>query len=117
LERSSSLEEFLSTPNCEDLASILMAQGGLTRLAIVRLKNNGVPVAPLLSRAGLTEVVADPEGRLSVRSQITLLDEAAKALKDDWLGFTLARDFDPGNSGCCTICCPCQDFVAAGVRS
>jgi Arabinose-binding domain of AraC transcription regulator, N-term len=29
-----------------------------------------------------------------VRSQIALLDEAAIALKDDYLGFTLARDFD-----------------------
>jgi hypothetical protein len=43
--------------------------------------------------------VADPESRLSVGSQITLLDEAAKALKDDWLGFTLARDFDPRGLG------------------
>jgi hypothetical protein len=50
----------------------------------------------LLWRAGLTpEVIADPEERLSVRSQVTLLDEAAIALKDDRLGFTLARDFDP----------------------
>jgi AraC-like DNA-binding protein len=89
-----------SAPNCEDLASIPMAQGGLTRLAIARLKSAGVPVAPLLGRAGLTpELVADAEGRLSVRSQIRLLDEAAKALKDDWLGFTLARDFDPREIG------------------
>jgi hypothetical protein len=67
-----------------------MAQGGLSGLAIARLKSAGVPVAPLLSRAGLTaELVSDPEGRLSVRSQVTLLDEAAKALKDDWLGFNV----------------------------
>ena len=32
--------------------------------------------------------------RLTVRSQIALLDEAAIALQDDCLGFTLARDFD-----------------------
>jgi AraC-like DNA-binding protein len=45
---------------------------------------------------GLTpELVADPEERLSVRSQIALLDEAAIALKDDCLGFTLACDHDP----------------------
>jgi hypothetical protein len=29
-----------------------------------------------------------------MRSQIALLDEAAIALKDDCIGFTLARDFD-----------------------
>jgi AraC-like DNA-binding protein len=34
-----------------------------------------------------------------VRSQIALLDEAAIALKDDCLGFTLARDFDPREIG------------------
>ena len=72
-----------------------MAQGGLSRLAIARLKSAGVPVEPLLGRAGLTpEVVADPEKRLIVRSQITLLNEAAIALKDDCIGFTMARDFD-----------------------
>src|SRR5215467_10640764 len=76
----------------EDLDSIPTAQGGLSRLAIARLQSAGVPVAPLLMRVGLTpEVIADPEERLSVRSQITLLDEAATALKDDCLGFTMAR--------------------------
>jgi AraC-like DNA-binding protein len=79
----------------EELASIPTAQGGLSRLAIARLKSAGVPVEPLLRRAGLTpEAIADPEERLSVRSQIALLDEAARAVKDNCLGFTLARDFD-----------------------
>jgi AraC-like DNA-binding protein len=84
----------------QDLAAIPMAQGGLSRLAIARLKSAGVPVAPLLKRVGLTpELIADPEVRLSVRSQITLLDEAAIALKDDCIGFTLARDHDPREIG------------------
>jgi AraC-like DNA-binding protein len=84
----------------QDLASIPTAQGGLSRLAIARLKSAGVPVAPLLKRAGLTpELIADPEQRLSVRSQIALLDEAAKALKDDCIGFTLACDHDPRGTG------------------
>src|SRR3954451_16489545 len=84
----------------QELASIPTAQGGLTRLAIERLESAGMPVAPLLKRAGLTpELIANPEERLSVRSQIALLEEAAIALKDDWLGFTLARDFDPRELG------------------
>ena len=84
----------------QDLASIPMAEGGLSRLAIARLKSAGVPVAPLLKRVGLTpELIAEPEERLSVRSQIALLNEAAIALKDDCLGFTLARDFDPREIG------------------
>jgi hypothetical protein len=66
----------------QGLASIPMAQGGLSRLAIARLKSAGVPAAPLLKRVGLTpEAIADPAERLSVRSQIALLDEAAIALK------------------------------------
>src|SRR5262249_25763797 len=84
----------------QDLASIPMAQGGLSRLAIARLKSAGVEVAPLLSRVGLTpEQISEPEERLSVRSQIAFLDEAAVALKDDCIGFTLARDFDPREIG------------------
>src|SRR5262244_152563 len=84
----------------QDLASIPMAGGGLSRLAIARLKSAGVEVAPLLKRVGLTpEAIAESEERLSVRSQIALLDEAAIALKDDCIGFTLARDFDPRELG------------------
>src|SRR5260221_11714359 len=79
----------------QDLASIPMAGGGLSRLAIARLQSAGVPVVPLLRRVGLTpEVIADSEERLSVRSQVALLDEAAIGLKDDRLVLTLARDFD-----------------------
>src|SRR6516165_10812129 len=84
----------------QDLDSIPMAGGGLSRLAIARLQSAGVPVVPLLKRVGLPpEVIADPEERLSVRSQVALLDEAAIALKDDRLGFTLARDFEPRELG------------------
>ena len=84
----------------QDLDSIPMAQGSLSRLALARLKSPGVPVTHLLRRVGLTpEVIANPEERLSVRSQILLLEQAAIALKDDWLGFTLARDFDPREIG------------------
>jgi AraC-like DNA-binding protein len=83
-----------------ELASIPMAGGGLARLAFARLKSAGVPVAPLLRRVGLTpEMIADAEERLSVRSQIALLDAAATALKDDCIGFTLARDFEPRKIG------------------
>jgi AraC-like DNA-binding protein len=83
-----------------NLASIPTAQGGLSRLTVARLESAGVPVEPLLRRAGLTpEAIADPEERLSVRKQINVLDEAATALKDDYLGFTLACDFDPRELG------------------
>jgi AraC-like DNA-binding protein len=83
-----------------DLASIPIAKGGLARAALARVKSAGLPVAPILKRAGVTpELVAEPERGLSVRSQIALLDEAAIALKDDCIGFTLARDFDTREIG------------------
>ena len=67
---------------------------------MARLKSAGVPITPLLGRLGLrAEVIADPEEQLSVQTQIALLHEAAIALKDDWLGFSLARDFDPRDLG------------------
>src|SRR5262249_47026654 len=96
--RGSNMDNGLNSE--QHLDSIPTASGGLSRLAIARLQSAGVPVAPLLKRVGLTpEVIADPEERLSVRSQVALLDEAAVALKDDCLGFTLARDFDPRELG------------------
>jgi AraC-like DNA-binding protein len=82
------------------LTSLPTARGGLARLAIARVESAGVPVEPLLRRVGLTpELIAEPEERLNVRSQIALLNEAAIALKDDCLGFTLARDHDPREIG------------------
>jgi AraC-like DNA-binding protein len=84
----------------DELAAIPMAGGGLTRLAVERLRSARVPLGPILERSGLTpELIAEPEERLSVRSQIALLHEAANALKDDHLGFTLARDHDPRKIG------------------
>jgi AraC-like DNA-binding protein len=89
-----------SLNSAPDLTSLPTARGGLARLAIARLESAGVPVAPILRRVGLTpELILEPEERLSVRSQIALLDEVATALKDDCIGFTLARDHDPREIG------------------
>jgi AraC-like DNA-binding protein len=100
-----------------DLASIPMAQGGLSRLAIARLKSAGAPVAPLLKRVGLTpELIAEPEERLSVRSQIALLDEAAIALKDDCIGFTLARDFDLREIGLLYYVMACSQTLGEALK-
>jgi AraC-like DNA-binding protein len=99
-EVSMSNRSSLALNSKQGLPSIPMARGGLSRLAIARLKSAGVPVAPLLKRVGLTpDLIAEPEERLSVRCQIALLDEAAIALKDNCLGFTLARDHDPREIG------------------
>ena len=71
------------------------ATGGIARLVCARLREAGVPLGPLLSKAGLTaEQIDDRKARLQVASQIRLLELAAEALHDDELGFHLARDFD-----------------------
>jgi AraC-like DNA-binding protein len=75
--------------------SMPSATGGIARLVAARLRAAGIALAPLLSRAGLTlEQIDDPGVRLSVQSQIKLLELAAEALPDDFLGFHLAQEYD-----------------------
>jgi AraC-like DNA-binding protein len=75
--------------------SMPSATGGIARLVSARLRAAGIPLAPLLSRAGLTvEQIDDPGVRLTVQNQIRLLELAAEALPDDLLGFHLAQDYD-----------------------
>jgi AraC-like DNA-binding protein len=65
--------------------------GGIARLAYAKLLLAGAPVEPLLRKAGLTlEQIRDPTQRLKVRDQIRFLNLAARALKDEFLGFHLA---------------------------
>jgi AraC-like DNA-binding protein len=70
--------------------------GGLaTRLAAGRLREAGIALEPLLKKAGLSAAQIDkPDVPVSVKSQIAFLDLAAKALRDEFLGFRLALDCD-----------------------
>ena len=71
------------------------AGGGLSRLAAVRVRNAGIKLEPLLARAGLTaDQINDPEQRISAGAQIAFLQAAAEQLADDYLGLSLAEDFD-----------------------
>jgi AraC-like DNA-binding protein len=71
------------------------ATGGIARLVCERLRESGIRLAPLLSKAGLTVEQIDNHGaRIKVRNQIKFLELAATASQDDLLGFHLARDFD-----------------------
>ena len=77
------------------IGSMPSASGGVARLACARLRERGIPVLPLLSKAGLSiEQIDDPGVRIKVQSQIKLVQLAADALQDDLLGFHLARDYD-----------------------
>ncbi|GLR88462.1 AraC family transcriptional regulator [Bradyrhizobium iriomotense] len=72
-----------------------MVQGGLSRLAADRVRKAGVRLEPLLSRVGLAlDQIDDSERRIGASNQIAFLEAAAHALKDDFLGFHLAGEFD-----------------------
>jgi AraC-like DNA-binding protein len=69
--------------------------GIMTRQACALVGAAGVDLAPLLAKAGLTAAqIANPDSRFAARSQVTVLQLAADALRDDLLGFHLARDAD-----------------------
>ena len=75
--------------------AIPSASGGIARLVSTRLIEAGIDPAPLLARAGLTvEQIDNRDARLSAQSQIKLLELAADALQDDFIGFHLAQDYD-----------------------
>ena len=63
------------------MGSMPSASGGIARLVYARLLENGIPAAPLLSKAGLSvEQIDDRSVRLRVRSQIRFLQLGADAL-------------------------------------
>ena len=69
--------------------------GVMTRLACIRALQEGVEVAPLLQKAGLTrEQIDDHSARLDVKRQIKFLDVVAAELNDELLGFHLAQKYD-----------------------
>jgi AraC-like DNA-binding protein len=71
------------------------ANGALTRLAFARAETAGLDVDRMLRQAHLTrQQIEDPAVRLRVGDQISFLNLVADALKDDLLGFHLARVAD-----------------------
>ncbi len=79
----------------KQLAGLPTVQGALTRLAANHLRQSGINLKPLLTRVGLTlEQVDDPEQWVNAQSQTALLEVAADALNEDFLGLVLAKEFD-----------------------
>ncbi len=74
--------------------------GFAARLAIVFLRKRNIPVASLLTRAGVSESdVEDRHGRISAMSQGKLLEYAAEMLGDGELGLHLAEVANPREVG------------------
>jgi hypothetical protein len=78
--------------NTKRLGSIPTATGALARLAYTRARRAGIPLKPLLKKAGLTDQQLNDRGaRLAVQQQIAFLNLTANALGDEFLGFHLAQ--------------------------
>ncbi|WP_051382402.1 AraC family transcriptional regulator [Bradyrhizobium sp. Tv2a-2] len=90
----------MSFPRKSPLHAVPSATGALARMACTRLHAAGLPVAPLLEKAGLTAgEVEDPGRRIEVSAQVKFLKLAADALQDDLLGFRLSQSFDLRETG------------------
>jgi AraC-like DNA-binding protein len=69
-------------------------------MACAKLHAAGLPLAPLLEKAGLTtEDVDDASRWIEVSAQVRFLKIAADALQDDLLGFRLSQGFDLREAG------------------
>ena len=76
------------------------ATGSAARQAIAVLRKRNVPIAPLLTRAGILEGEIDnPQGRISALAQGKLLEYAAEALGDNEFGLHLAEQANPREAG------------------
>ena len=76
------------------------ATGFAARQAIAVLRKRNVPVAPLLTRAGIPEGDIDNrQGRISALAQGKLLEYAAEALGDNEFGLHLAEQANPREAG------------------
>jgi AraC-like DNA-binding protein len=76
------------------LAAVPTAAGLATRLAVAELDRCGIDSGPLLASAGLSAVALDRGDRVDVRSQIAFLEFASQRVGDEFLGLTLAGQFD-----------------------
>lgn len=76
------------------LAAVPTATGLAARLAVAHLEQLGINPAPLLSRSGVSKTDLSNHTRISVLSQIEFLGQISHATKDNWIGLTLAQDFD-----------------------
>jgi AraC-like DNA-binding protein len=85
----------LHDPDAQRFGTPPSAAGGIARLAWARAKKAGIELGRLAKKAGLTvQQIEDSDARLGAQSQIRFLALSADALRDEFLGFHLARDFD-----------------------
>lgn len=95
--RSSRALNMTEEPRRELLPS---ATGFAARQAIAVLRKRNFPIAPLLTRAGISEDdIANSQGRISALAQGKLLEHAAEAIGDNEFGLHLAEQVNPREAG------------------
>ena len=67
--------------------------GLAAHLAVAHLERRGLDPGPLLASSGLSQTAVAKRERIKVKSVIDFLERVSRAVKDDWLGLTLAADF------------------------
>jgi AraC-like DNA-binding protein len=94
-----------------------MAEGSLARLASARARAAGIDVAPLMATAGVTrQQIEEEDFELPAEDQIRFVELVADALKDDLLGFHLARDVDLRELGLLYYVLNSSDFLGDALR-
>ena len=76
------------------LAAVPTATGLACRLAVAYLERRGIDPGPLLKQAGIPGTALSESNRVPVVEQIEFLQLVSHAVADDWIGLTLAADFD-----------------------
>jgi AraC-like DNA-binding protein len=76
------------------LIAVPTAAGLASRLAVKHLERRGRDPGTLLKKTGIDRAALSLGSRIPVASQIAFLDLVGRALEDDWIGLTLASDFD-----------------------
>ena len=68
--------------------------GLAVHLAVAHLERRSIDPGPLLASSGLSQAGLASRKRIKVRAAIDFLERVSRAVEDDWLGLTLAADFD-----------------------
>lgn len=68
--------------------------GLAAHLAVALLECRGIDAGSLLARSSLSRAALEGRQRVKVKSVIDFLERASQALGNDWIGPTLASDFD-----------------------
>jgi hypothetical protein len=104
-------------PKSLGFGSIPSAGGGIARAAYDLALKSRLDVNPLLKRCALTvQKIKNPAYRLSVRSQVKLLNLVASGLGNDCLGMALAQDIDAREVGLLYYVFASSETLSEGLR-